>query len=239
MFNLGSKAFFLAAPVAFIAAVLYAFNTSDVGGFVVLLGAAVVALFLGAASVAATGSADRFNIAGLRDPRAGRAPNPNAVPFIAAVGAGVIGLGFAFGVVAFAAGLIVLAVSAVVWFGAGWREHPDYVGSTAPRVGDRFSLPIGLPVGVIGVIAIAAISISRLFLTVSKTGSWVAALIIGVAIFAIALILAFRPTISKRFGRALMAIGIAALIAVGVVGVSRGERPFHHHEGAAAATETK
>lgn len=239
MFNLGSKAFFLAAPVAFIAAVLYAFNSSDVGGFIVLLAAAVVSVFLGAASLAATGSADRFMIAGLRDPRAGRAPNPSAVPLIAAVGAGAIGLGFALGIVAFAAGLIVLAVAAVVWFSAGWREHPDYVGSTAPRVGDRFSLPIGLPVGVIGVIAIAAISISRLFLTVSKTGSWIAALIIGLAIFGIALVLAFRPTISKRVGRVLMAVGVAAIVAVGTIGVSRGERPFHHHEGGAATTETK
>ena len=53
----------------------YAFNSSDVGGFTLLLCASFAAAFLGAVSLAATGTADRFTLAGVQDLRSGRAPS--------------------------------------------------------------------------------------------------------------------------------------------------------------------
>ena len=241
MFNLGTRAFFATAAAAFVLGLAYAFNSSDVGGFVLLLCASLAAAFLGAVSLAATGTADRFTLAGVQDLRAGRAPRPSAVPMLAAVGLGVAALGAALGVAAYVGGLVVLAVSAIGWFMASWREHPDHVAALRPRVADRFSLPFGMPIAVTALIAVIAISISRILLSVSKDSATVVALVLALLIFGTGFVIASRPKLDRRFLTGLVVVALGAIVTLGIIGIANGEREFGEHEtepGAEHTTET-
>ena len=239
MFNLGTRAFFATSAVAFIFALAYAFNSSDVGGFVLLFCAAGAAAVLGSVSLAATGTADRFTLAGVQDLRAGRAPAASAVPLLAAIGLGVVGLGAALGVAAYVGGLVVLLVGGVGWFMASWREHPDHVAALRPRVADRFSLPYGMPIAVTALIAVIAISISRILLSVSKNSATATALVLALVIFGTGFVVASRPKLDRKFLTALIAVALGALVTLGIVGASKGERKFGEHESGAAKTTTE
>ena len=131
MFNLGTRAFFVTSAVTFVFGLAYAFNSSDVGGFTLLLSASFAAAFLGAVSLAATGTADRFTIAGVQDLRSGRAPSSSAVPMLVAAGLGVTALGTALGVAAYVGGLIVVASVAR----AGSWPVGGNIPITSPRSG--------------------------------------------------------------------------------------------------------
>ena len=223
MFNLGSKAFFGIAAVSFIAAVVYSFTSSDYSGAVMLLMATAAVVGLGLAALAGTGSADRF---ALTQQEQSSADGPSAAPLIAALGLGFVGLSLALGVAALTAGLIVGAVALIAWFSAAWRSHPDMVSSMQPRISDRFGLPFGMPLAVLGIIAIVAISVSRTLLATSKTGSWILAAILGVVIFACLIVWAWKPD-SKVLRQALVVILVAGVVALAVVGLASGERKFH------------
>ena len=237
MFNLGTRAFFVTSAVTFVFGLAYAFNSSDVGGFALLLCASFAAAFLGAVSLAATGTADRFALAGVQDLRSGRAPSSSAVPILVAAGLGVTALGTALGVAAYVGGLIVVAVGGVGWFMASWREHPDHVVALRPRVADRFSLPYGMPIAVTALIAVIAISISRILLSVSKNTATAVALALALVIFGGGFVVASRPKLDRKLLTGLVVVALGAVITLGIVGVSNGERKFGEHEKGATAPE--
>lgn len=229
MFNLGSKTYFLAAPITAIATVLYAFNTSDVGGFVLLFMLTVALGALGGLTIAATGTADRFTFAGYQDARITSGSAPSVSPVLGGLGLGLLGLGASLGLTSYLGGLLALGIAMVVWFSSTWREHPNHVPAVNARVSERFSLPFGMPIVVVALIATTAIAVSRTLLAVSKTASWVFLLILAVAIFAIGFVLAARPSISRRGYMGLAVLAVAAVAAMGIVGVVMGERDFEHH----------
>ena len=122
-----------------------------------------------------------------------------------------------------------MAVGGVGWFMATWREHPDHIAALRPRVADRFSLPFGMPIAVTALIGIIAVSISRIFLAVSKNSATVAALIIALVIFGAGFVIASRPKLDRRFLTGLIVVALAAVVTLGIVGAAKGERDFEHH----------
>lgn len=227
MFNLGSKAFFGIAGVAFAMAVVYAFISSDYTGVVLLLVATGAFAGLGGAALAGTGSADRFALA---QSEQSSADQPTSAPLFAALGIGFVGLGVALGTPAFVGGLVVAALALIGWFSASWRSHPDVVARMQPRIADRFSLPFLMPLAVFGVILVVAVSISRSFLATSATGSWVLAAVLGVIVFIGLVIWAWKPD-NKVLRQGLVALTLVSIVALAIVGLALGERDFHHHEG--------
>jgi hypothetical protein len=229
VFNLGSKTYFLAVPITAIATLMYAFNTSDVGGFVLLVMLTVALAGLGGLTIAATGTADRFTFAGYQDARISSGSAPSVSPILGGLGLALLGLGAALGLASYVGGLVALAIALVVWFSSNWREHPNHVAAVNTRVSDRFSLPFGMPLVVVALIATTAISISRILLAVSKTASWIITLILAIAIFAIGFVLAARPKISRRGYTVIAAVAVVAVAAMAIVGIAMGERNFEHH----------
>ena len=226
MFNLGSKAFFGMSAFCFMAAVVYAFGGSDIAGFTLLLLADFALVGVGMAALAGTGSADRFALARSEQ---SSADEPTLAPFLGALGLGFIGLSIALGAPALVAGGVVATIAAVIWFSAAWRSHPDMVAAMRPRIADRFNLPFLMPLAIIGVIAITAISISRSLLATSKTGSWILAAILGVLIFGALMIWAWKPA-NRVISRALVILAVVAVVVLAVVGLAAGERGFHEGE---------
>ena len=231
MLNLGSKSFLGIGAFSLVAALVYSLASGDPSGAVMLWIATIAVVGIGMAALAGTGSADRFAMERAEQSSADR---PTAAPLLAGLGLGFIGLSLALGTAAFVGGLVVGVLALLAWFSASWRSHPDMVSSMQPRVSDRFGLPFGMPLAVLGVIAVVAISISRSLLALSKTGSWVFAGILGVVIFAALMIWAWKPD-SRVLRQGLIALAVIAVVALAVAGLASGERNFHEEEPAAHA----
>lgn len=232
MFNLGSKSLFGISAFSLIVGVLYSLTSSDYSGSVLVLLATFAAASLAVSALAGTGAADRF---ALNHTEQSTADRPTVAPLAAAVGLGFIGLSLSLGSVALWGGLIVAMVSALVWFSAAWRSHPDLVDLMQPRIAERFSLPFLMPIAVLATIAILAISISRSFLATSKTGSWVLAAILGVITFGCLMLWAWRPN-SRGVRQFLTVAAAISIVVLAVVGLAKGPRFDHEgHEKEASA----
>jgi hypothetical protein len=223
VFNLGSKSFLGIGAFSLAVALVYSLASSDYPGAVM---ATVAVVGIGMAALAGTGSADRFALLHSEQSSADR---PTPAPFLAALGVGFVGLSLALGAPALVGGLIVGAVALLAWFSASWRSHPDVVASMQPRISDRFSLPFGMPLALLGIIAIVALSLSRSLLATSERGSWILAAIVGITIFAGLILWAWKPE-SKVLRNALLALALIAVIALAVAGLAAGERNFHEEK---------
>lgn len=237
MFSLGSKAFFATTAFALACAVVYANVSTDRVGVVVLIAAGLVSAMLGVTALGATGAADRFAITGTDEDR-NRPAGASGAPFVAALGLGAVAVGAAAGIELVVVGLVLLAVAVVVWFLGAWREHPAYARVLSPRISDRLTLPVGLPVIALVLILLAAFSISRTLLASSKNGATVVALVVALVVFALGFVLAARPALSPRFTNAMVFLGVVAVGAMLVVGLAKGEREFEEHENHVKATAT-
>jgi preprotein translocase subunit SecG len=225
MLNLGSKTFFGAGLFCFLMAVGYSFTSSDYSGAVLLLVATAGLVAIGAASLTATGTAERF----VDTPAVlAAADAPSIAPFAAALGLGVVGLGAALGAPAFVAGLIVLAVGAGLWFSTSWRSHPEHVSSISSRISDRFSLPFGMPLILLVLIVASAFAISRVLLAVSKTGALGVLVVTSLAVFGGGFLMASKSD-KKGLIKIMAVVAAVSLAVMFIVGQSAGTRKFEKH----------
>ncbi len=225
MLNLGSKTFFGAGLFCFLMAVGYSFVSSDYSGAVLLLVATAGLVAVGAASLTATGTAERF----VDTPaQLASADAPSIAPFAAALGLGVAGLGAALGAPALVAGLLVLVVGGAMWFSASWRSHPDHVPALTPRIADRFSLPFGMPLILLVLIVAAAYAISRTLLAVSKVGALGVLVVAALAVFGGGFLMASKSD-KKGFIKIMAVVAAVSLAVMFIVGQSAGSRKFEKH----------
>ena len=209
----------------FLMAVGYSLVSSDYSGAVLLLVATAGLVAVGAASLTATGTAERF----VETPALlASADAPSIAPFAAALGLGVIGLGAALGAPAFIAGLLVLAVGAGIWFSAAWRAHPEHVSALSPRISDRFSLPFGMPLILLVLIVASAYAISRTLLAVSKTGALGVLVVASLAVFGGGFLMASKSN-KKGLIQIMAVVAAVSLAVMFIVGQSAGSRKFEKH----------
>ena len=206
-------------------AVGYSFTSADYSGAVLLLVSTAGLVAIGAASLSATGTAERF----VDTPAVlASADAPSIAPFAAALGLGVVGLGAALGAPALIAGLIVLAVGAGMWFSASWRSHPEHVSSITPRISDRFSLPFGMPLILLVLIVASAFAISRTLLAVSKTGALGVLVITALSVFGGGFLMASKSD-KKGLIKIMAVVAAVSLGVMFIVGQSAGSRKFEKH----------
>lgn len=238
MFTLGSRSLFVTSALSFIASLVYASQTTDRLGLAVLLSAAVLSAFLGAAAMVGTGAADRFVFTGDTDPARHVRVASSFAPICGAVGTGCVVGGAALGAPLYVAAIVIAVASGVAWFVSAGRENANYVPAVARRVSDRIAVPVGLPLAAFGLIAVIALSISRTLLAVSKTASWIVVLIFAAAVFFGGILLALRPRLTKRVMTLGIAVTVGAVAVMAAAGLIAGQRKFEHHEKSGAKTET-
>ena len=230
MFTLGSRSLFVTSVLSFVASVVYAGQSTDRLGLAILVTAAVLSAFLGAAAMVGTGAADRFVYTGDIDASRSVAVPSSFAPICAAVGTGCLVGGAALGAPLYAAAIVIAGASGVAWFISAGQQNPNYVPAVAKRVSDGIAVPFGLPVVAFGLIAIIAISISRTLLAVGKTASWIVVLIFAAAVFFGGILLALRPRLTRRMMTLGVAVTVVAVVAMAAAGLIAGQRKFEHHE---------
>jgi uncharacterized membrane protein YhaH (DUF805 family) len=227
--SLGTKSFLIFSLTTLIAGVVYASVSTDRMGVTVLFVACGVAFYLGMAAIAGTGP-KVLSVSGPEGPLTNRPATPTSAPVLGAVGFGCLVLGSALGSYYFVAGLAILGFAALAWFMTAFKENPAHLPAVSARVGERFAIPFGMPLTVVALIAITAISISRVLLAVSKNGAALIAVLVAVVVLIVASVAAARPRLDRRLVQTLAVIATIAVLAMGAVGLSKGERKFGEHE---------
>lgn len=234
MFNAASKVYFTVAGLAVATGFAYVFATSDRVGFtnLVFAGAAAAALALAAFAytprdVRATTAAES-EPAGPRPGDATDVAAPSPWPFVGAVAAGLVAAGAATEPSLILFGAVVAFVATFGWLGQVWREHPSWTPEMTDRLNDRFVVPIALPTMVLVLAAIGVISLSRLFLAVSKNAAPVIGILVAFALLGTFYLLSER-NVGRRAMATLATVSAGLVLAAGVAGAVKGERHFESH----------
>ena len=249
MLTTGFKLYFGFFFAAVTAAIVYGYSTggNHVGpftvgykggvgdhlGYGVLLGMATVALVLSliTQSFRDADAEAQADFLGSSDIPVGQRPTqPSIWPIASALSVGVIAVGLVVNEVVFVAGLIALFICAFEWLIQAWADRATGDPVENKRLRDELMTPIELPIGGLLIAAVVVVSMSRILLTVSKTGAVVAGGIIAAVFFAVAVAISFTPKLPKRAIGGVIALGAVGMIAAGIVSAANGERDFHHGE---------
>lgn len=241
MVPFGSKALFGFSVAAMIAAIAYGLATNDGSGGAVLGFAAAGAFVLGVTVAIADPDLPTYVApadtapADIR-PAGARPALPSPWPLAGAVALGLLALAAATNAVVVLAAVLLLLISGLGWLFQHWAEHPSYTARYGTRLKERFLVPIGLPLGVFALVAVIAISLSRIFLALPEQGTRIVALILALVILFSAFAIAASQRMARNALAALCGFAVLAVIGAGIAGISHGERKFEKVTGTATST---
>lgn len=161
----------------------------------------------------------------------GAPPQGSAWPAFAALTVAGLGATAAAGGLVVWVGVIAVVVAGLGWFATTWRAHTGWTPKVQDRVRFRLLVPVALPVAMVLLAGVIAISLSRILLAADKNTSVLIALVVAVAILGACWYVAAKPRMSSSAVLALVVVGVVALAGAGITGVAAGEREFHAHEG--------
>lgn len=145
-------------------------------------------------------------------------------PLVAAFGTGVTIVGLAVDPVFFVVGVVLLVIATVSWTVRAWAERATGDQSTNRELRLTLMDPLEIPVLSVLVAAVVILSISRLLLAVPKGAATFVIIIVAVAVFGGAFILASRPELKRSLVIAVLLVGGLLLIGAGIAGGVAGER---------------
>lgn len=152
---------------------------------------------------------------------------PAGWPAVAAVGLGVLMIGWAAGGGLLLVGLAILAVVLAEWMVQGWAERATGDPDANQALRNRVMFPFEIPIIAVLVVGGVVLAFSRVLLALPKTGSTVIAIVVAAAILGVAFVLAYRPHISSSVVTGVAVVGAVALLGGGIGGAVAGEREFH------------
>lgn len=209
-------------------------GVGDHVGYAVLLFFTIAAGFLGLTLVGYR-DADAEAVARLTDtgdipPAAGPTAN-NIWPFVGALSVGVTMFGLVVGSAIFVVGLILLAVVGLEWMMSAWADRATADPAVNAELRTRIMAPFEIPLLAGGVIAVVVLSASRIMLTVSAANAVWLAMVMTLIIMAAAIAIAMAPEIKKSTIVSIIAVGVIAIVTLGIVSAAVGPREFHEPEG--------
>jgi hypothetical protein len=249
MITTGAKFYFGLAALAISAAVVYSWGShgglsggltggfyggvGEHGGYVVLLTAAAVAMFVGGAVVAfrdADPEAQR-QVGRLEElPEAHSPRHANYWPILGAVAAACAVLGLVTSNLLFLFGVIVGIVVLLEWMVSSWSERATGDEEVNRRIRNRMMNPIEIPLfGAIG-IAVLVLCVSRVLLAASETGAAIIAIIVALLILGAASVYATAPKAGRTIVAIVCIVGALGVLAGGIIGAAEGSRNFEKHE---------
>lgn len=211
----------------------YKGGVGDHLGYSLLMGFAVCSLGMGAASSAfRDGNPEALAELAHSDavPPVSEPNDLSQWPIVAAFGAMLMTLGLATEPILFQIGCVVVVIAAFEWMIKDWSERATGDAEVNRTIRNRMMYPVELPVAGLILVGIVVYCFSRLLLTVSKSGAVVAASVVGVLIFAVAVFIGTRPQIRRGLVVAAVLIGAVVVLAVGIFGAVRGEHEGEHTE---------
>ena len=232
MFTTGSKFLIGASVMATIATLVYGLGQGGVLGTVGL--ASATAGLIGLATLNAilrdsnvfsdddapveTSSAAQF------------APTPSVWPLGFAFGAVVIAVGLISYQPIVVIGLVALVVTGGEWTVQAWSERASGNVEHNAAVRSRMSNPLEYPVGGAVAIGIIVFAFSRVMLWLSKTNTVIAFAVLAAVVLAVAFAIANRPKVGAGAVGGVVAVGAVAVVAAGAFAGLDGERDIPEFE---------
>lgn len=152
-------------------------------------------------------------------------------PLVAALGLVLVGVAAASGAVAFYLAVALLFVGACGWLGQAFTEHPLATARMGDRVSRRTTSPFTYPVMAVLLGAVVAVSVSRLYLTLTEEGAIIVSGLVATVLFVGCLVLANGGNAGRRLTAGLAGIALVSVVGAGAASAARGERLIEHHEG--------
>lgn len=160
-------------------------------------------------------------------------PEPTAgasvFPLLAAVGLALVGVAAATGAPVFYLALGVLVLAAAGWLSQAFVEHPLVTRRLAERVSQRTTSPFTYPALAVLLGAVVALSISRLYITISETAAIIVSGVVATVLFLGCLIVANGRNVSRRLTAGLAGLALVSVVGAGAASAARGERTIEHH----------
>src|SRR5687768_689459 len=202
-------------------------------GYVVLVTAALVAMFVGGAALALR-DADpeaQQQVAGLDElPETHSPRRANYWPILGAAAAACAVVGLVSSNLLFLFGVIVGIVVLLEWMVSAWAERATGDDEVNRRIRNRLMNPIEIPLfGAIGAVVLV-LCVSRVLLATTETAAAIYAMIVAILILAFASIYAAAPKTGRTIVAVLCVLGGLGVIAGGIIGAAEGSRTFERHE---------
>jgi plastocyanin len=159
-------------------------------------------------------------------PAGGRPLFPSVWPIGAGLAVGLLALGSATSWVVVVAGAVTAVAVLLGWLFQAWTEHPAFTSRFGARLSDRLLVPLGMPLAVFSLVAIIALSLSRVLLAVPEQGSRIVAIAVAIVILAGAFFIVSQERMARAALSLLSVLALVAVVAAGVAGLVHGERHF-------------
>jgi hypothetical protein len=232
MFTTGSKLLIGGAVLAIVAAIVYGTTQEGVMGTVGLVSAAIGLSFLAAINVWMRDANARPDdaTAAVTSAAARRAPGVSVWPLVTGLGATAVVVGLVSYPAITIVGIALLIAGAAEWTVQAWSERASGDEHFNHDVRDRVANPLELPIlGAIGVGTIIY-SLSRVMLSLTKSGTVVAFAVVAALVLICGFLIAARPRVSSGTVAGVCSVGLIALIAAGTVAGLDGQREIPAHE---------
>lgn len=165
----------------------------------------------------------------LQQPATPSGAGASAFPLLAAVGLVAAAAATVIGGPAFYVGVALLLVAAGGWLAQAFAEHP----LATPRLGDRVSRrttsPFTYPVLAVLLGGVVALSVSRLYLTITEEAAIVVSGLVATVLFLGCLVLASGRNAGRRLTGGLAGLALVTVVGAGAASAARGEREIEHH----------
>lgn len=202
-------------------------------GYVVLVAAATIAIFVGGAVIAFR-DADpeaQQQVAGLDELPETHSPlRPSYWPILGAAAAACAVLGLVSSNLLFLFGVIVGIVVLLEWMVSAWSDRATGDDDVNRRIRNRLMNPIEIPLfGAIGAVVLV-LCVSRVLLATTESAAAIIAMIVAIVILAFASVYATAPKAGRTLVAVLCLLGGLGVIAGGIIGAAEGSRNFEQHE---------
>jgi hypothetical protein len=249
MITTGAKFYFGLAALAIAGAVAYSWGAhggftgglttgfyGGVGehtGYVVLLSAAVISLFVGGIVIAFRDADPDAQQAAARLDEMPETHSPRHAsywPILGAAAAACAVLGLVSSSLLFLFGVVVGIVVLLEWMVSSWADRATGDEDVNRRIRNRVMNPIEIPLfGAIGV-AVLVLCVSRVLLAASEIGAAIIAIAVAVLILGAASVYATAPKAGRTIVAVICVLGGLGVIAGGIIGAAEGSRDFEKHE---------
>lgn len=155
----------------------------------------------------------------------------SAWPVLTAFGATLVMVGLAVSSVLFVIGVVTLVVAGFEWTVRAWSERATGDPALNKELRNRLLFPLEIPIGAVLGAGLVIFSVSRILLAVSKVGSALVIIVLAVAVFATALVLASRPQLKRSVLIGVALLFGAIIIGGGIAGGVAGSRTIEEHGG--------
>lgn len=232
MFTTGSKLFIGATVVSLVSAIVVGATTGGAVGMSATIGlitATIVFAFVAGLNIANRDGNVAVDAPAESSGAAQRGPAQSMWPAVMAIGVAGLVVGAVSKPVVFKAAVVVILAAGLEWLVQSYSGRASADRAYNHSLHQRLLHPLEFPVLATAIVAVVVYPLSRILLSVPKEGSLIAAVVVATLILVTITLMARRPALGKGTVAGIGAVGLLALVGIGVASAVGGQRHIEAH----------